>query len=52
MIEYLTKDQDKALKHKVTAQPWHQSDDNEIMWSYEVECEGKMRLGPSREKTH
>jgi hypothetical protein len=52
MIEYLTKAQDKALKHKVTSQPWHQSNDNEILWIYEVECKGKMRLGPSREKTH
>jgi hypothetical protein len=52
MTECLTKAQDKALKHKVTAQPWHQSDHNEIMWSYEVECEEKMHLGPSREKTH
>jgi hypothetical protein len=23
----------------------------QIMWSYEVECEGKIRLGPQREKT-
>jgi hypothetical protein len=52
MTEYLTKAQDKALKHKVIAQPWHQSDDNEIMWSYEVEFKWKMRIGPSREKTH
>jgi hypothetical protein len=52
MTEYLTKAQDKALKHKVTTQPLHQSDHNEIMWSYEVECEEKMRLGPSHEKTH
>jgi hypothetical protein len=51
MTEYLTKAQDKALKHKVTTQPCHQSNDNEIMWSYEVECEGKMHLGPQREKT-
>jgi hypothetical protein len=49
MTEYLTNARDKALKHKVTAQPLHQSDDNEIMWSYEVECEGKMRLGQLRE---
>jgi hypothetical protein len=52
MTEYLTKAKDKALKHKVTTQPWHQSDHNKIMRSYEVECEGKMHLGPSREKTH
>jgi hypothetical protein len=52
MTEYLTKAQEKALKHKVTVQPLHQSDHNEIMWSYEVECKGKMCLGPSREKTH
>jgi hypothetical protein len=31
MIEYLSKAQEKALKHKVTAQPLHQSDDYEIM---------------------
>jgi hypothetical protein len=52
MTEYLTKAQGKALQHKVTAQPLYQSDENEIMWSYEVECRGKMCLGPSREKTH
>jgi hypothetical protein len=51
MTKYLTKAQDKTLKCNVTVQPWHQSDDNEIMWSYEVECEGKMRLGPQRENT-
>jgi hypothetical protein len=51
MTEYLSKAQDKALKHKVTTQPLQQSDDNEITWSFEVECEGKMRLGPQREKT-
>jgi hypothetical protein len=48
MIEYLN--QDKALKHKVTTQPLHQSNENEIMWSYEVECKGKLRLGTKREK--
>jgi hypothetical protein len=52
MTEYLSKAQEKALKHKVTAQPLHQSDDNEIMWSYEVECEGKIHLVPLRGKTH
>jgi hypothetical protein len=51
MTEYLSKAREKALKHKVTAQPLHQSGDNEIMWNYDVECEGKMHLGPSREKT-
>jgi hypothetical protein len=51
MTEYLTKAQGKALKHKVTTQPLHQSNDNEIMWIYEVACEEKMRLGPRREKT-
>jgi hypothetical protein len=50
MTEYLDKAQGKALLHKVTAQPLYQSADNEIMWSYEVEWKGKMRLGPSREK--
>jgi hypothetical protein len=50
MTECLTKAQGKALKHKVTTQHLHQSDDNEIMWSYEVECEGKMHLGPQSEK--
>jgi hypothetical protein len=52
MTEYLTKAREMPLKHKVMVQPLHQSDHNEIMWSYEVECEGKMRLGPSCEKTH
>jgi hypothetical protein len=52
MTEYLTKAQGNALRHKVTVHPLYQSDDNEITWSYEVECRGKMRLGPSREKTH
>jgi hypothetical protein len=47
---YLNKAQDKALKHKVTTQPLYQSDENEIMWSYEVECKGKLCLGPKREK--
>jgi hypothetical protein len=51
MTKCLSKAQEKALKHKVIAQPLHQSDDNEIMRSYKVECEGKMRLGPQREKT-
>jgi hypothetical protein len=51
MTEYLTKAQGKALQHKVTTQPLYQFDDNEIMWSYEVECRGKMHIGPSREKT-
>jgi hypothetical protein len=50
MTAYLNKAQDKALKHKVTAQPLYQSDENEIMWSYEVECKWKLRLGPKREK--
>jgi hypothetical protein len=50
MTEYLNKAQDKALKHKVTAQPLHQSVENEIMWIYEVECKGKLRLGPKCEK--
>jgi hypothetical protein len=50
MTEYLNKAQDKALKHEVTTQPLHQSDENEIMWSYEVECKGKLILGPKREK--
>jgi hypothetical protein len=49
MTEYLSKAQEKALKHNVTAQPLHQSNNNKIMWSYEVECKGKMRLGPSCE---
>jgi hypothetical protein len=52
MTDHLSNAQGKALKHKVTVQPLHQSDDNEIIWSYEVECEGKIRLGPSREKTY
>jgi hypothetical protein len=47
MSEYLTKARDKALKHKVTTHPLHQSDDNEIMWSYEIECKGKLRLARS-----
>jgi hypothetical protein len=38
--KYLNKAQDKALKHKVTMQPLYQFDENEIMWSYEVECKG------------
>jgi hypothetical protein len=46
MTEYLTKAQEKALKHKVTSQPLHRSDENEIMWSYEVECKGKLRVTP------
>jgi hypothetical protein len=50
MTEYLTKARGKALQHKVTMQPLYKYDDNEIMWSYEVECKGKMRIGPSREK--
>jgi hypothetical protein len=50
MTAYLNKAQDKALKHKVLVQPLYQSDENEIMWSYEVECKGKLRLGPKREK--
>jgi hypothetical protein len=51
MTEYLEKAQGKALLHKVRAQPLYQSVENEILWRYEVECKGKMRLGPSREKT-
>jgi hypothetical protein len=51
MAEYLSKAQDKALKHKVTAKPLYQSDYSEIMWSFEVECEGKMHLGLQCEKT-
>jgi hypothetical protein len=50
MTKYLNKAQDKALKHKVTTQPLHQFDENEIMWSHEVECKGKLCLGPKREK--
>jgi hypothetical protein len=50
LTAYLNKAQDKALKHKVLAQPLYQSDENEIMWSYEVECKGKLRLGSKREK--
>jgi hypothetical protein len=50
MTVYLNKAQDKALKHKVLAQPLYQSDENKIMWSYEVECKGKLRLGSKREK--
>jgi hypothetical protein len=50
MTAYLNKAQDKALKHKVLAQPLYQSDENKIMWSYEVECKGKLRLGSKREK--
>jgi hypothetical protein len=50
MTVCLNKAQDKALKHKVTTQPLYQSDENEIMWSYEVECKGKLCLGPKREK--
>jgi hypothetical protein len=51
MTDYLIKAQDKALKHKVTTQPLHQYDENEIMWSYEVECKGKLGLGPKCEKS-
>jgi hypothetical protein len=50
MTEYLNKAPNKSLKHKVTAQPLHQPDENEITWSYEVECKGKLHLGPKREK--
>jgi hypothetical protein len=50
MTEYLNKAQDKALTHKVTVQPLHQSDENEITWSYEVECKGKLHLGPKHQK--
>jgi hypothetical protein len=51
MTDYLDKAQRKALLHKVTVQLLYQSADNEIMCSYEVECKGKMRLGPLHEKT-
>jgi hypothetical protein len=40
-----TKAQEKALLHKVRAQPYYQSIENEILWKYEVECKGKMQLG-------
>jgi hypothetical protein len=51
MTEYLHKVQEKTLLHKVTMQPLYQFAENEIMWRYDVECKGKMRLGPSCEKT-
>jgi hypothetical protein len=50
MTKYQNKAQNKALKHKVTVQPLYQSNENEIMWSYEVDCKGKLRLGSKREK--
>jgi murein L,D-transpeptidase YcbB/YkuD len=51
MTQYLEKAQEKALLHKARAQPYYQSTENESIWKYEVECKGKMRLGPSHEKT-
>jgi hypothetical protein len=46
MTQYLEKAQGKALLHKVRAQPYYQSTENEILWKYGVECKGEMRLGP------
>jgi hypothetical protein len=51
MTGYLEKAQGKALFHKVRAQPYYQSAKNEILWRYDVECKGKMRLDPSCERT-
>jgi hypothetical protein len=51
ITKYLDEAHGKALLHKATTQLLYQSTKNEIMWRYEVECNGKTRLGPSREKT-
>jgi hypothetical protein len=40
MTKYLTKAQDKALKHKVTMQPLHQSDDNGLCGAMRLSAKG------------